>query len=467
MPLLNLKRYFLKVHNIKMNIRLLGLLILAGILLVSCGDSPAKPKSHYGSSSSGEADSVKHKIKKVGDLLEPQKKLIRLLVDYRNRAKAGDKEAAWKWYALTFDKQGEYHKWLELADEEERVIYEDLSAAEQRMVDQQNARLGDAVAELKKTIGLGDESRLAAARLGSPEAQWDLYLSLSSHDDSSSGRKISGKEEPRPISCLVRPVMLQNHSYMLDEGWIAPSGPWDTYYVEGRFECDGQEFTPRDWLLKAAASSPEYRPRLAALDFISARHAGARLEAAKSILALATEQTKWWKDDLFGECLAAIHYHGIGTPVDLVRAAEVMMESQGYSLKARGVDLICERNLVVWPIRRPFEGLPERNQKLEGVREAKLLYLSACSRYGYLGKDRSAEDAYYYLYEYLLVDGVSFWGALSDNKSKEFGDPDSVYARMRISELERKMQAGEVAALQDKCLERRRKFDRRTVLGQQ
>jgi hypothetical protein len=225
-----------------------------------------------------------------------------------------------------------------------------------------------------------------------------------------------------------------SYSYLVDSFWTPPAGKWDPLYVEGCYRYDGIEFTPRDWLLKAAATDSKFKAKLAAMDFVSAKSDAERIVAAKVLLSFPDNRSGLEGKSLVESCLAAIYYRGIAVQADFSKAAEIMLSSADNALKARGVKLVCEKNL---PVKQVGDQV---------LHESEGLLYAIYSKYGYGLWKRDFERAYF---EYWLF----LW--------RVNGSPggDANFARMELAELEKQLSAEEIISLHKRCMTWFKKFD--------
>ena len=299
-----------------------------------------------------------------------------------------------------------------------------------------------------------------AARLGVPVAQYNLYELLSGVVERNGGVKagfvfneqagnhpyayrhysdygplspLSVATDKLPVVEVLEPAMASpSHSYMLDLEWKAPTGPWDPMYKVGKFKYEDTVFSPHELLIKAAAEREEYRARLAAVNFISSNSAGGREAAAKVLLGLVDSRDWPLYDVLVNTCIATIHLRGIGSPVDFSKAAEVMLSSREGGLVARGIMLAC-RDSIPLNSDASLEWLPYVNDRI-----GKDLVDAASHQFGWGGRGRDLEKAYFHYFRFIL-------------KQRRGDSSDMRFARMRMSEIEKILSPDALLALQKNC----------------
>ena len=356
------------------------------------------------------------------------------------RAESGDVEAANEWRHIASSGS---RKLLESIDEVSAVPC--APGAEG-----QRALLIAAKKQFSNSLKF-DRAVWVSAKLGVSDAQWELYA------------RLVRRTVDLPLEEIVVPAMSVSHAYMVDQTWVVPSGAWDPCWSEGLYRYDGVEFSPRYWLAKAAQADPKYLPRLAAVDFISARDAAGRAAAAGLLLS-SVGSNQHPGDELVSSCLGAIYYRGVAVKADLVKSAEVMLGSGESALGARGVVLVCERDLVV---RRPSSPYHWSDSVSKDLSVSADLYFAACSKYGYAGHARDLEKAYFYLFRYLKTSTrlnrrhsqpiIITDAAAADSRHYPFRESgvidsaDYMFARHEISKIEGRLSQAEVMALQKRC----------------
>lgn len=282
-----------------------------------------------------------------------------------------------------------------------------------------------------------------SAKLGDADAQneiYDFFAQENLHYDDRvilKGATIArrrhdffGKATPADllpqIEVLSDSCRQASYSYLVDLFWVPPAGMWDALYVEGRYRYDGIEFAPRDWLFKAAVTDSKFKAKLAAVDFVSAKTEAERKVAAKALLSFADVRVGLEGRSLVESCIAAVYCRGIYVQADLSKAAHVMLSSEDNALRARGVRLVCEKNL---PIKQEVD---------LAVSEGEGLLYAVYSKYGYGHWGRDFERAYFEYWLFLQRGGVSSGG-------------DMNFARMELDGLESRLTSEGVLSLQKKC----------------
>ena len=419
-----------------MRIRYLESIILSSvIMLLACG----KPNlgsdglERKGELSSDESDTIEKKFAEQRALIEEARGL-------KAKAEGGDPVAAKRWRVITSDEFPVNIAYLILNRVKKSAAVEAKSsqlASIRKEMSQVgwndirpiwiSAKLGDADAQNEihdffTKENLGSDDRVILKGSVKTRQFFDLW-----------GRSRPPAELPR-IEVLADSYRLVSHSYLVDSFWTPPAGKWDPAHVEGRYRYDGIEFAPRDWLVKAAATDSRFKAKLAALDFVSANNDAERIRAAKVLLSFAATLRGLEGESLVESCMAAIYCRGISVPVDLAKAADIMLSSGDNSLQARGVKLVCEHNL------------PLNQKDRQSGHESEGLLYAVYSKYGYGHWKRDFERAYF-----------EYWLFLR----RVNGSPgaDANFARMELSELENRLSAEEVISLQKKCWVWYKKFE--------
>lgn len=288
-----------------------------------------------------------------------------------------------------------------------------------------------------------------SAKLGEADAQNEIFEFFSRENLYYGGRRLV-HFKPAPFDLwgpgrrpkLECEVMANGHnqasySYLVDPLWMPPAGAWDPLYVEGRYRCEGIEFSPREWLVKAAAGDSKYRAKLAAHDFILAKNEAERTAAARMLLSHESVRSHAEDRSLVDSCLATLYIRGIVVPVNLSKAAQIMLSSSDEALKARGLKLVCEHNL------------PLRGQDIDQVGHTSgALLIAVCSKYGVGVWGRDLERAYFEYWRFLRS-----W-------SRPAGDAN--FARMELAEIERRLTPEQVVSLQKNCWNWEKKFGWKT-----
>lgn len=230
------------------------------------------------------------------------------------------------------------------------------------------------------------------------------------------------------IEVIEPPMALSSHVYVLDSDWQPPAGAWDPFYKDGKFNYKGAALNPLELLSRASAESKRYRARLAAVQFISSSSQHGREVAAKTLLSIAVS-SDWPRDDvLCCTCLAAIHLRGVGSDVDRSKAVEVMLGSASASLISRGILLACREGIPL----SPDVTLPARDDRREND-----LPNAACHQFGVGYHERDLEKAYFYYFRSAY--------------SQRFASPDLKFSLSRMSEIERQLAPDALLALQKNC----------------
>jgi len=396
---------------------------------------------------------------------------------YQKRALAGDRDSAGMLYNYTFiePRKSSYKDSIgaKMTMQEVAAVLRPPSAGDSAEYRSLYERYQNCILQMQQ-VGFGSGLPLIeAARMGAPVAQYHLYELLSNvlqrdvvtkagfmvTDNIPTGAycfisyadyspkvvfdDVNDREYPAdvlrhaddklPRIEMIEPAMASpSNAYMLDADWRAPSGPWDPFYKDGKYAYNGIMFSPRELLTKAAAERENYRARLAAVEFISTNSAQGREVAAKSLLGLAGRLDWPHGDVLVSTCLAAIHLRGIGTPVDLPKAVEVMISSDSGSLVARGVFLACRRGVL---LNSDSSDDLFRIQLDDSGRE---LAKAVCHQFGYGAYARDLERAYFHYYRFLV--------------EHELGhDADAQFARERMNEIENYLKPDSVVRLQRDC----------------
>lgn len=407
-------------------------LLLSLVVLLACDKPSLGPD---GQEAKGEATAVD--IASIEKSFADQRALIEEARVLKAKAEGGDPVAAKRWWDVT----REYHHVTMASLILNRV-------KESAAVKAKGSQLASIHEEMRQ-VGWNDIRPIwISAKLGDADAQNEIHDFFTSENLGSDDRVILKGSVKWPafdllghfrphlpqIEVLADSRRLVSYSYLVDSFWTPPEGKWDPTHVEGRYRYDGIEFSPRDWLVKAAANDSRFKAKLAALDFVSANNDEERIRAAKVLLSFAATIRGLEGKSLVESCLAAIYCRGISVPVDLPKAADIMLSSGDNSLQARGVKLVCEFNLP--------HNLKDRQL---GHRSEGLLY-AVYSKYGYGHWKRDFERAYFEYWLFLL--GVS--GSTGG---------DANFARMELRELEERLSVEEVISLQKKCQIWRKKFD--------
>ena len=385
------------------------------IMLLGCGKPDLGPdgKERRSALSSGDITLIERYIVEQRAAIEEAGRL-------KPKAFGGDLEAAKRWKVLT-----SYDPRVKSALDVLKYYKESDAIKAKRT--QLKSMLDET-----RDLGWGDiRPSWISAKLGDAEAQNELHEFFAQGEGlrrDERALKIGDSWDPelRDIEVLTYSSCQLSYAYLVDDFWTPPAGMWDPFYVEGRYRYDGIEFAPRDWLVKAAASNPRYRAKLAAVDFISAKDEDARLVAAKALLSLYNINGDYEGRDLVESCLAAIYRRGIAVQPDIAKAVQIMLSSRDKGLWARGVKLVCENNLPVH----------EKYHRVSG-RVGEELVVAVGTKYGFGGLSRDFELAYF---EYWLF--LHSWGASSS---------DANFARRELDELERGLSHDEVVSLQKKC----------------
>lgn len=408
-------------------------LLLSLVMLLAC-DKPSLGSD--GHEAKGEATT--EDIASIEKSFAEQRSLIEEARVLKAKAESGDPVAAKRWWDVT----REYHHVAMASLILNRV-------KESAAIKAKSSQLSSIHKEMRQ-VGWNDIRPIwISAKLGDADAQNEVYDLFTSENLGSDDRVILkgsvkwpafdlwGHSRPPAqlpqIEVLADSYRLVSYSYLVDSFWTPPVGRWDPLYVEGRYRYDGIEFSPRDWLIKAAATDSRFKAKLAAVDFVSAKNEADRIVAAKALLSVAASRGDD-DDSLVKSCLAAIYSRGISVPVDLSKAADIMLSSRVNSLQARGVKLVCEHNL------------PHNQKDRQLGHEGEGLLYAVYSKYGYGHWKRDFERAYF-----------EYWLFLCRVNGSPGGDAN--FARMELSELEKRLSAEEVISLQKKCQIWRKKFD--------
>lgn len=415
-----------------MRIRFLkSALLLSVVMLLACG----KPDLGPDGQAKGEATAVDIAI--IEKSFAEQRALIEEARVLKAKAEGGDPVAAKRWRVVTRD------------EHPVKIVHYILDGVKKSVAVE--AWISELALIRKEMIQVGwNDVRpiWISAKLGDADAQNEIYdfftYEYLCYDDRVvlKGSVKAGSSFPnsRPLAelpqveVLADSYRLVSYSYLVDSFWTPPAGKWDPTHVEGRYRYDGIEFSPRDWLVKAAANDSRFKAKLAALDFVSANNDEERIRAAKVLLSFAATIRGLEGKSLVESCLAAIYCRGISVPVDLPKAAEIMLSSGDNSLQARGVKLVCEHNL------------PLNQRDRQSGHESKGLLYAVYSKYGYGNWRRDFERAYF-----------EYWLFLWRVQGSPGGDAN--FARMELSELEKRLSAEEVILLQKNCQIWRKKFD--------
>lgn len=419
-----------------MRIRFLkSALLLSVVMLLACGKPDLGPD---GQEAKGEATAVD--IASIEKSFAEQRALIEEARVLKAKAEGGDPVAAKRWRVVTRDEHPVNIVHLILNRVKKSVAVE--------------ARISELALIRKEMIQVGwNDVRpiWVSAKLGDADAQNEIYDFFTNENLGSDDRVfLKGSVKTRlfydlwghsrplaelpQVEVLADSYRLVSYSYLVDSFWTPPAGKWDPTHVEGRYRYDGIEFSPRDWLVKAAANDSRFKAKLAALDFVSANNDEERIRAAKVLLSFAATIRGLEGKSLVESCLAAIYCRGISVPVDLPKAAEIMLSSGDNSLQARGVKLVCEHNL------------PLNQKDRQSGHESEGLLYAVYSKYGYGHWKRDFERAYF-----------EYWLFLCRVNGSPGGDAN--FARMELSELEKRLSAEEVILLQKNCQIWRKKFD--------
>lgn len=403
------------------------------VMLVACGKPDLGPD---GRERKGEltADDIASTEKYITEQLV----LIKEAKQLKARALSGDPAAAKRWRIITGERPP-----LDAADYVLRHVKSSAAVAA-KIVQLESIR--------KEMYQSGWESLRpvwTSAKLGDADAQnkiYDFFTQENLHDDRRVIVKGSKQRNGWPIDYVLPPAELAqvdvlsdsrrqgSYTYFVDLFWTPPSGAWDPLYVEGRYRYDGIEFAPRDWLAKAAMADSKFKAKLAAVDFFSAKNEGERTVAAKALLSFADIRSGLEGKSLVESCLAAIYCRGIAVPADFSKSAEIMLSSADNALKARGVKLVCEKNL------------PVKQVSDQVLHESEGLLYAVYSKHGYGHWKRDFERAYF---EYWLF----LWRVTGSRGG------DANFARMELAELEKQLSAEEIISLQKKCMTWFKKFD--------
>jgi len=408
------------------------------VMLVACGKQEFGPD---GQKKKGEltADDIVAVEKGIAE----QRTVIEEAKQLKAKALGGDPAAAKRWRIVTSEKPP-----LDAAD---YVLSRVKSSA---AISAKAIQLESIRKEMRQSGWESLRPAWNSAKLGDADAQneiYDFFTQENLNDDRRVVVKGSAKEartffpvvyvlppsELAQVDVLSDSRHLASYAYLVDLFWTPPAGPWDPFYVEGRYRHDGVEFAPRDWLAKAATGDPRFKAKLAAVDFVSAKDDAERIRAAKALLSLPSIRPNLEGRRMVASCLAAIYCRGISVPVDLSKAADIMLSSGDNTLIARGVKLVCEHNL------------PHTQRGIQSGHESEGLLYGAYCKYGYGNWHRDFERAYF---EYWLF----LW--------RVNGSPggDANFARMELVELEKQLSAEQIVSLQKKCWIWLKKFDQKS-----
>lgn len=391
------------------------MLVALCLLLVACGKPDVTRDGRE-----RKAELSKEEAAQFDMELAEARKTVALAQAYKKKAMAGDLEAARSWRGVVSahnEGPGDILWVIRDANRNDPVNAARFAQLDAFRRDRQAAGWE----------GEGFEPLWFAAKLGDPSSQFALYnRSKEFIHTSRLNNGLRGGKQLSLVKVIQKPERLESHAYMVDSFWTPPEGAWDPYYIDGRARYDGIEFSPRDWLVKAAASDPRYKDYLASVDFITAKNDAERKVAAASLLSSFDNGGA----ALVAACKATIHLRGVATPVDSERAARIMIESGDAYLMARGVKLACERNLVIGNVDRFVASLSweEDGILLRGVQ----------SRYGYRAQ-RDVERAYY-----------NYWLCVS-TPHIAVSLADTNFARNELREIEHGMSTEAIRALQRKC----------------
>ena len=421
------------------------IILLSAALLLACGKPDRRPDGQE-----RKDEFTSHKIVDVERDIAEQLALIEEAKVLKAKAESGDPVAARRWNYITSKGQEP------IAGADYLLSTMEKSAA----VDAKKAQLESIRKEMSQVGWLSIRPVWLSAKLGDADAQNELHDFFTQENLHSDRRVILKGSKKTPVarhsrhSPIIKDFLPQievkeiipkvevladsyrqvSYCYLVDSFWTPPAGKWDPLYVEGRYRYDGIEFTPRDWLFKAAATDPRFKAKLAAMDFVSAKNEAERMVAAKALLSFADIRSGLEGKSLVESCLAAIYFRGIAGPADFSKSAEIMLSSADNALKARGVKLVCEKNL---PVKQVADQV---------LHESEGLLYAIYSKYGYGHWKRDFERAYF---EYWLF----LW--------RVTGSPggDANFARMELAELEKQLSAEEIISLQKKCMTWFKKFD--------
>jgi hypothetical protein len=406
------------------------------ILMVACGKHEAISGAEKGAVLSHDD------IRAFNASITAQRKLIDSVRKLEKAAEGGDANAAREWRMLS--------KEVPIRDAD--LILDGVKKWPKEEIDR--------MIGLKKTLsGIREEMYLigwnslrpvwVSAKLGDPEAQNELFDFFSNRRYQRSNFVVFDGRQPylrnfirpaeldarRPkVDVLLESARLETYAHMVDDWWIPDACRQLSLYVEGRYRCEDLEFSPRDWLAKAAATNSKYKAKLAAVDFLSAKNQEGRSLAAKILISEYKEEPEGEDVALQQACMAAIYYRGISVPIDRLKAAIIMLSSSDGSLRARGVRLACQ------------DGMPLDKYVYEGSRENSGLINAICSKNGYGPWRRDFERAYFEFWLYLAVVGDSRGG-------------DANFARKELEELENRLTGEAAISLQSKCWIWAKKFD--------
>jgi hypothetical protein len=415
------------------------------ILMVACGRREAISGAETGESVLSQAD-----IQAFNAATAAQRRLIASVRKLEKAAEGGDANAAREWRILT--KEVPIRDADLILDGVKKWPKEEIA----RMTNLRKTLSG--IREEMHTIGWYSLRPVwISAKLGDPEAQNELFDFFSNRRYQRSNFVLIDGRQPylnnlvppakhdarRPkVDVLLESARLGTYAHMVDDWWTPDAYRQRSLYVEGRYRCEGVEFSPRDWLAKAAVTNSKYKAKLAAVDFLSAKNEEGRNLAAKILISEYREEPESKDVALQQACMAAIYYRGISVPTDRLKAAVIMLSSSDGSLRARGIRLACQ------------EGMPLDQYLYDGSRENSGLINAICSKNGYGPWRRDFERAYF---EYWL-----FLAVVEDSRGG-----DASFARKELAELENRLTGEAVISLQNRCWIWAKKFDWKSPNGDQ
>jgi hypothetical protein len=425
--------------------KLLQLAIMSSIVMfVACG----KPDvGSDGEEQKKELDSKQ--VARIEGYIAKQRTLIEEAKLLKPKAEAGDATAARRWRFITSKERDPIG---EPIDDARNVLRR---VKRSPVVQDKESQLDSLRKEMDQSGWRSIMPTWLSAKLGDADAQVEIhdiftseYLDndervilmkgLARKEDRSNSWWMSDPPGAVKVEELAESRRQVSYNYLVDAFWVPPAGMWDPLYVEGRYRFDGIEFGPRDWLAKAAAADSKFKAMLAAVEFVSAKDDAERTRAAKELLSLCGSRDRIEGKSIVEPCLAAIYCRGISVPVDLSKAAEIMLSSIDSALRARGVRLASEHNL-------PFKESGYSRYKNNG-----LMY-AVCSKYGWDTWPRDFERAYF---EYWLF---------TRNIGHSVGDKN--FARTELVELEKQLSAEQIISLQKKCWIWFKKFNGRSPIS--
>jgi hypothetical protein len=426
------------------------ILVIVAFLMAGCGKT-----------NTTEVKVVSEKdIKACDAAIIEQKKLTVTVKGSMDDALAGDSGQSYWWYKLAYAE-------LRKPESYSKMTMAQVAEILRKPVD------GDSdeyIALYKRYEGCVQEMHAAgygsglplitAARLGVPPAQYDLYQLLSNvverratlragfvfkeqsrshpyayrhYSDYGPLPPLSVAEDKLPVVEVLEPAMASpSYGYMLDLEWKAPAGPWDPMYKDGKFRYKEMVFSPHELLTKATAADGKYRARLAAVELISSNSASGREAAAKVLLGLAESGDCPLYDVLVNTCIATIHLRGVGSPVDLSKAAEVMISSRSAGMVARGILLACRDGVLLNSDASDDSYLP-----VDG-NAGRDLVDGVSHQFGWGRHGRDLEKAYFHYFRFIF--------------SHEQGDSSDLrFARQRMSEIEKQLSPDSLLVLQKNC----------------